>query len=122
MRRNPLLIPEIKGLAQVSGLGFQRLFIYSLWFRDCSLVIRFYKFPNIAGTSLLAGFVTPQSGDICGTGPFSNMQRWVQNFVVTDGSDSSVLEFDASLANAQYGAADTVQPSALRSLVLIRAF
>ncbi len=78
--------------------------------------------PNIAGTSLLAGFVTPQSGDICGTGPFSNMQRWVQNFVVTDGSDSSVLEFDASLANAQYGAADTVQPSALRSLVLIRAF
>lgn len=80
------------------------------------------KFLNIQGTPLLAGFVTPQSGDICGTGPFSGMKRWIQNFVVTEGTDSSVLEFDVSLANAQYGASDIVQPSALRSLVLIRAF
>lgn len=83
---------------------------------------RVSEFPNIAGISLLAGFVTPQSGDICGTGPFSNMKRWVQNFVVIDGSDSSVLEFDASLANAQYGSAETVQPASIRALALIRAY
>ena len=82
----------------------------------------FGRLPNIDGTSLLAGFVTPESGAVCGNGPFAGMRRWVQNFVVTDGSDSSVLEFDASLANAQYGAADTVQPSSLRALVLIRSF
>ena len=78
--------------------------------------------PNIDGTSLLAGFVTPESGAVCGNGPFAGMRRWVQNFVVTDGSDSSVLEFDASLANDQYGASDTVQPNSLRALALIRAF
>nr|DAX85065.1 MAG TPA: hypothetical protein [Caudoviricetes sp.] len=69
---------------------------------------------------MLAGFVTPQSGDICGTGPFSNMKRWVQNFVVESGTNSSVLEFDASLANARYGASETVQTAALRSYFLIR--
>ncbi len=83
---------------------------------------RSYSEPNIDGTSLLAGFVTPESGAVCGNGPFAGMRRWVQNFVVTDGSDSSVLEFDASLANDQYGASDTVQPNSLRALVLIRSF
>ena len=79
--------------------------------------------PNIKGNSLLAGFVTPSSGEVCGDGPFSGMRRWVQNFTLTSGTNSSVLKFDANLANTLYSdSVTTVRPEAFRALALVRAY
>lgn len=39
-----------------------------------------------------------------------------------EGVSFSVLKMDASRSSATYGAADTVQPAALRALVLIRSY
>ena len=83
--------------------------------------IRDYRI--IKGNSLLAGFVTPSSGEVCGDGPFSGMRRWVQNFTLTSGTNSSVLKFDANLANTLYSdSVTTVRPEAFRALALVRAY
>ena len=124
MRRNPLLIPEIKGLAQVSGLGFQRLFIYSLWFRDCSLVIRFYKFPNIG--SELDSYTGDGSGSFRrGTGAIALMSKMTLGYepgTATLNNAWRTAAFSAQRSNSAYGNAETVQPLSLRVLALIRAF
>lgn len=84
---------------------------------------RYSDGPNIKGNSLLAGFVTPSSGEVCGDGPFSGMRRWVQNFTLTSGTNSSVLKFDANLANTLYSdSVTTVRPEAFRALALVRAY
>ena len=119
MRRNPLLIPEIKGLAQVSGLGFQRLFIYSLWFRDCSLVIRFYKFPNIWGAfTTLYGVLRTANGGFAVESQVSTLM----DAKPEGGNSYELLNFSAERVSAIFGSSDVVQPSAVRTLVLIRAF
>lgn len=55
-----------------------------------------------------------------GSGPFARMERWNQSVVLEPGNLGSVINFDASLANTMYSAADTVQPNTLRTYCLIR--
>lgn len=67
------------------------------------------------------GWVTPVNGCAISTGEGG---AWKTNFSDIEGrEDIGVqLDIDASKSNSIYGASNTVQPNALRALILVRAF
>lgn len=64
------------------------------------------------------------NAEFVGTGCFGGMFRWDSSLAVdpTSTGKGSVIQFDASKANSTYGSSLTNQPSALRSMCLIRAY
>ena len=105
----------------VSGLGFQRLCIYSLWFDDCSLVLYFYNFPNSTGTLPWLSATATESENL-GTGNI----RWgrgdsIKGYLKKEPAGTMYdPRIDLSWSNSMFGASDTVQPKSLRCLCLIR--
>lgn len=80
------------------------------------------KFPNIPGVIRgIQGVV-----DTAADGSFSIAPGAIENNIA--GSNDQYIEtafsviFSASNGNSTYGASDTVQPSSLRALVLIRSY
>lgn len=74
------------------------------------------SFHNCNGAALL---YPDQMGSFYGENASDHYQEIVET---GEGKSFSVLKMDASRSSAVYGAANTVQPSALRALVLVRAF
>ena len=124
IHRNPLLILKIKGLAQVSRAKTSDEAHFLSWFRDCSLVIRFYKFPNIG--SELDSYTGDGSGSFRrGTGAIALMSKMTLGYepgTATLNNAWRTAAFSAQRSNSAYGNAETVQPLSLRVLALIRAF
>jgi len=75
--------------------------------------------PNVPGKTNVAGYLAPNT--VPGSGAFSGMTRWVYDVnLVPGGTNSSVIEFNARLADSHYGGSDTVQPNSIRTPLLIR--
>ena len=96
-------------------------FIYFTWFLDFSLFPSFYKFPNSTGQVYEVQFGTATNA----LGIFQIVSSWNNN--ISGGSEiytekMSSIGIDMSLSNTIYGKSSTVQPSALRSLCLIRSY
>lgn len=119
IHRNPLLILKIKGLAQVSRAKTSDEAHFLSWFRDCSLVIRFYKFPNNWGAfTTLYGILTSANGAMA----VSSQVPTLLEAQPTGGTSYEVLNYSADRVSSIYGNSSTVQPAALRVLALIRAY
>lgn len=99
-------------------------FIYFTWFLDFSLFPSFYKFPNSPGEVFVRG-IRDASLFGAASGSFSlstDSTSWES--AMPSGSSSARYKLSLNLAggNNTFGSASTVQPSALRTLVLIRAY
>ena len=75
--------------------------------------------PAISGNSLVAGFLTPDAPQPFASGYFTKMKRWVSSVSISNGTNGSVIAFDASDANSAYKGT-SVQPAAVLTLVAIR--
>lgn len=81
--------------------------------------------PNITGHYTGSYLGIYDTNDLRMTGPFYDADSEVENKVlgtVNNGGTSNVIGFNASLANAIYGAADTVQPESIIGIWLVKAY